>query len=569
MSSPAPPPLLTAQLYPQQALGFFVLGASLHEVLTRVKAEPQRFPKIDVTYHPKKPVTEPVTVGLPLNGIRLQFDGPEQRLRLVEVVDFTKNHITFKPGPSEKERDLVRPQTTNDGNPFSEPSTGPTFRHIYHRFLGPTFAGEYIPNVGGKKGEGMYVLSYPGVAFTFPMSASAYSSGKDNVALMSSSGSQIASSMAVFSGDSWKEARAKLWTEVLPSIKTFTPLSKGKDLCPDEVSLVKIHGGGKLQLFRRWTDKSTWITLGQTTEQDLVIAFGPPDAKYYKSDQKMAIHKIRTASNSRTRQGGNGNNGNSDIHAHLGSLRSQDGLLTDTDQSSSHSASASDGYDSNEDAAVDDDDDDEDEDGGDGHGNRAANVSTECFYNYFHLGFDVLVSTPTKPSPRAPTQTPELASLPPALDMWHHDRLVATKVVLHSNVPGSYPFNRHRRCRWEIAYLAGKDSSGVVDSESPFDDVEAGLRAEWRDSFATDEERRKRQKGMVINRGWGDSPGSSIELLGGWEEGVNDRAAPGTAGGGGGRRFDGGEESTTTLYGFPGLAFEVLRNGFVSALTVF
>lgn len=537
-----------------------MLGASLHEVLTRVKAEPQRFPKIDVTYHPKKPVTEPVVVGLPANGIRLQFDGREQRLRLIEVLDFTKNHITFRPGPNEKERDLVRPQTKNDGQTSSEPTAGPTFRHIYHRFIGPTFDGEYIPNVGGKKGSGMYVLSYPGVAFTFPMSASAYSSGKDNVALMSSSGSQVASSMAVFAGESWQEARPTLWTEVLPSIKTFTPLSKGKDLCPDEVSLVRIHGGGKLQLFRRWTDKSTWIMLGQTTEQDLVIAFGPPDAKYYKSDQKMAIHKIRTASNSRSRQG-NGNNGNNDIHAHLGSLslQSQDGVLTDTDQSSSHSTSASDGYDSHDEDAVDDEDDSENED------DRAANVSTECFYNYFHLGFDVLVSTPTRPSPPAPTRTPELTSLPPSIEYWNHDRLVATKVIFHSNVPGSYPFNRHRRCRWEIAYLAsksGKDS--VVNSETPFDDIELSLREEWKDTFAADEERHKRQKGMVINRGWGDSPGSSIELLGGWEEGVNDRA-PGT----GAKRFDGGEESTTTLYGFPGLAFEVLRNGFVSALTVF
>jgi hypothetical protein len=536
-----------------------VLGASLHEVLTRIKAEPQRFPKIDVTYDPKKPVTAPVVVGLPQNGIRLQFDGPEQRLRLIEVLDFTKNHITFKPGPNEKERDLVRPQTSGDGHAASEATTGPTFRHIYHRFIGPTFDGEYIPNVGGRNGDGMYVLSYPGVAFTFPMSSSTYSAGKDNVALMSSSESQVASSMAIFSGESWQKARPTLWTEVLPSIKTFAPLSKGKDLCPDEVSLVKIHGGGKLQLFRRWTDRSTWVTLGQTTEQDLIIAFGPPDAKYYKSDQKMAIHKIRTASNSRTRHGSS-TNGNTDIHAHLGglSLQSHEVVLTDTDQSSSRSASASDGYDSDE-RAVDDDDDSGNED------DRAANVSTECFYNYFHLGFDVLVSTRTNPSPPPPTLTPELASLLPALEYWNHDRLVATKVILHSNVPGSYPFNRHRRCRWDIAYLEGNsDRSPVISSETPFDDIEVSLREEWKDSFATEEERHKRQKGMVINRGWGDSPGSSIELLGGWEEGISDRPS-----GTGMKRFDGGEESRTTLYGFPGLAFEVLRNGYVSALTVF
>lgn len=532
-----------------------MLGASCHEILTRVKAEPQRFPKIDLIFDPKLPVNKPVVVNLPANGIRLQFDGQEQRLRMVEVLDFTKNHITYKPAANEKERDLVRPQS--DGDVSSKPSPGPTFRHIYHRFLGPTLPGEYIPNVGGKKGAGVYILSYPGVAFTFPMSASAYSSGKNNVTLMASSGSQVASTMAVFSGDSFAGARPTLWTKVLPSIKEFAPLSKGKDKaqCPDEVSLVKIHGGGNVQLFRRWTDRSSWIKLGQTTEQDLVREFGPPDAIFRRPDQKMAIHKTRTASNSRSRHG-SGNHGNNDIHAHLGSLRSQDGVLTDTDQSSAQSASE--GYDSNEDAVEDDDEDDDEED-------EIANIGNECFYNYFYLGFDVLVSPPTKPSPPAPTQTPELASMPPAFEHWRNDRLVATKVVLHSNVPGSYPFNRHRRCRWEIAYLADKsDEHPVINSETPFDDIEVSLRQEWKDSFPTDEECLTRQKGMVLNRGWGDSPGSSIELLGGWEEGINDRAP-----GAGGKKFDGSEESTTTLYGFPGLAVEVLRNGFVSALTVF
>jgi hypothetical protein len=528
-----------------------VLGASLHEILTRVKAEPQRFPKIDLIYDPKKAVDEPVTVRLPGNGIRLRFDGPEQRLRLIEVLDFTKNHITFKPA-NEKERDLVRPQNATNGQPSSsELTTGPTFRHIYHRFLGPTFPGEYLANAK-KEGSGWYVLSYPGVAFTFPMSHSVFSSGKDNVALMSSSGSQVAKTMCVFSGESWAKARAKLWTEVLPSIKTFAPLSKGKGSCPDEVSLVKIHGGGKLQLFRRWTENSTWITLGQTTVQELVIEFGPPDAIHRKSDQRMYIHKIRTASHSRTRQGngeGHNNIGNNDIHAHLSSLRSQD-PLTDTDQSSAHSAS--DGYESDEHAVDDDDSDD------------VANISTECFYNYFYHGFDVLVSTPVRPSPPAPTQTPELANMPPSFEQWGSDRLVATKVILHGNVPGSYPFNRHGRCRWEIAYLADKsDQHPTINSETPFDDVEVSLREEWKDSL-TKEERQKRQKGMVLNRGWGDSPGSSIELLGGWEESVGGRT-PGV----GGKKFDGSEDSTTTLYGFPGLAFEVLRNGFVSALTVF
>lgn len=528
--------LFSAQLHPQRALGFLVLGASLHDILTRLKAEPQRFPKLDLIYNSTEPVKEPVILGLPANGIRLRFDGPEQRLRLIEVLDFTKNHIVLKPA-NEKERDLVRPPAVTQGRPGSPlpaetTSTGPTFRHIYHRFLGPTYPGEYIPDGEGDGNSGIYVLSYPGVAFTFPMSASAYSSRKDNIALMSSSGSQIATSMAVFSGNSWADAREKLWTEILPSIKTFTPLAKGKDVCPDEISLVRIHGGGKLQLFRRWTDNSTWIRLGETTPQELVAELGPPDAIYRKNDQKMYIHKIRTASSSRARPNGN-------------DLKRQDDL-TDTDQSSAYSPS--DGYDSNEDVVEDD---------------VIANVSGECFYNYFYLGFDILISTPVAPSRPPPSQEQQTGDMF-RIKQESPDRLVATKMILHSNVPGSYPFNRHRRCRWEIAYLPGP---AVNSSETPFSDIETNLRDEWQSIYSSEDEARQRQRGMVLNRGWGDSPGSSCEFLGGWEDSGGGGRAPGV--GVGGKKFDGSEDSTTTLYGFPGLVFEVLRNGFVSALTVF
>ncbi|EOO03239.1 putative upf0183 domain containing protein [Phaeoacremonium minimum UCRPA7] len=517
--------LFTAQLHPGRALGILVLGASLHDILTRLKAEPQRFPKLDLVYSPTKPVEEPVTLNLPANGIRLRFDGPEQRLRLIEVIDFTKNHITFK--EQNKERDLVRPANASSSPRPGEPSGGPTFRHIYQRFLGPTYDGEFVPSPDVDKNDaGTYVLSYPGVAFTFPMARSAYTPSKDVVSLLSSANNQIATSMAVFSGESWAQACDQLWTEILPSIKTFTPLAKGKDVCPDEISLVRIHGGGRLQLFRKWTSNSMWITLGDTTPQELVAELGPPDAIFRKNDQRMYIHKIRTASSSRSRANGN-------------EFKRQDDL-TDTDQSSAHTTSD----DSGDDEAIEDE--------------FVGNVSGECFYNYFYLGFDVLISTPTTPSLPPPSQNGNVTFPERAFKAESPDRLVTTKLVLHGNVPGSYPFNRHRRSRWEISYL---DPS--VNSETPFSEAEKCLHTEWKSIYASEEDARQRQRGMVLNRGWGDSPGSSVELLGGWEE--SGGAAPGL----GGKNFDGSEDSTTTLYGFPGLVFEVLRNGFVSALTVF
>jgi hypothetical protein len=498
-----------------------VLGASLHDVLTRLKAEPQQFPNLDVLYSPTQPVSEPICVSLPQNGIRLRFDGPEQRLRLIEVVDFTKNHITFK------DRDLVRPSngTSAHGSPVpGESTSGPTFRHIYHRLLGPTYAGEFIPSPT-EADQGIYVLSYPGVAFNFSLAHSVYSPNKDVVSLLSSSSSsnQIATSMAIFSGDSWADARPGLWTDVLPSIKANSTLSRGKDVYPDEVSLARLHGGGKIQLFRKWTNSCFWLTLGETTPQELVIELGPPNAIYRKSDQKMIIHQMRSTSGARGRP-------STQDHG-----RPED--LTDTDQSSMNTGSDE----SDDDVAIDE--------------KTAGSPSGECFYNYFYLGFDVLLSTPTAPSTAPPGNEAAPAGSENGIKSRHPDRLVATKLVLHGNIPGSYEFNRHRRCRWDIGYLADADGEPAVTSESDFRQIEDRMSSTW-ESVLSKGKAQSRQRGMVLNRGWGDSPGSSCEFLGGWEES-------------GARRTETNGDSTTTLYGFPGMVFEVLKNGFVNTVTVF
>ncbi|KAI0151651.1 hypothetical protein GGR57DRAFT_178763 [Xylariaceae sp. FL1272] len=521
--------LFSAALHPNVGLGFIILGASLHDILTRLKAEPQRFPKLDLAYSPTQPVTEPVILTLPANGVRLRFDGPEQRLRLIEVLDFTKNRITYQ------DKDIAKAPAAQGGLGFpkggGDTPTGPAFKNVYHRLFGPTYAGEYIPpNGDSNDGTGTYILSYPGVAFSFPLPASAYSPDKDVVSLLSSSASQTATSVAIFSGKSWAHAREQLWTEVLPSVKSAFLFSKSKEVVPDEISLVKIHGGGRLQLFRKWTNSSVWINLGETTPQELVAELGPPDAIYRKNDQRMYIHKTRTASHSRSRSNG------------TDYKRPDD--LTDTDQSSAPT-----GSDDSDDEAIDDE--------------MISNVSGECFYNYFYLGFDILVTTPQQASLTPPSQKhPHLEPLSGAngFTNGNPDRLVATKVVLHANVPGSYPFNRHRRSRWEISYLQSQAPSTVINSETPFDDIESHLRQEWRSIYASEDDAKRRQRGMVLNRGWGDSPGSSCEFLGGWED---------SSGGVAAKKFDGNEDSTTTLYGFPGLVFEVLKNGFVSAVTVY
>ena len=487
-----------------------------------MKAEPQRFPKLDIVYDPIAPAKEPVVLNLPTNGIRLRFDGPEQRLRLIEVLDFTKSKITYK------DRDVFRSSTSSSSAPADNLS-GPTFRHIYKNLIGPTFPGEYIePEDGDETGMGLYVLSYPGVAFSFPMHSSSWSPGKDVVSLLSSSASHPAASMAIFSGDSWPDARENLYTKTMEPLKSFPPFAKTREPVPEEVSLIRIYGEGSLEFLRPTSTAPLWLQLGKTTPQQLVAELGPPDAIYRKNDQRMSIHKNRA---------GSGTYAHSDINE----FRQDDS--TDTDQSSAHTAT--------DEEEIEDD-----------NGEIAGNVTGECFYNYFYRGFDILISTPSAPSQHPPskktTETNGVNNIPADIS----SQLVASKLVLHGNIPGSYPFNRHRRCRWEIQYL--NSGSKVINSETPFEDVEHSLHEEWKSIYKNAEEAKSRQRGMVLNRDWGDSPGSSCELLGGWEDSVGGKRSDNTGVGDGIKGL-----GNTTLFGFPGLVFEVLQNGTVSGLAVF
>ncbi|MCJ1471924.1 hypothetical protein MMC13_000565 [Lambiella insularis] len=511
---------------PGKGLGFLALGASLHEILTRLKAQPHLYPRIDVAYSSSQPLVNPIALALAHNGIRLRFDGPDQRLRLIEVLDFGGWPLTYK------NVDLVKSLEDKEADSLSRANarvSGPAFRQVYHKLFGPTFAGEYLkPTQESPSTYGTYVLSYPGVAFSFPLRDSAWSEGADFVALLSTSAALNAKSLSIFVGSSWMDARQDLYTRPCVHPRSLAVGGRGREGTPDEVEFVKICGYGRIEILRR-SSPPFHIVLGETTTQDLVAELGPPDAIYRKNDRRLSIHKTRSKSIER---------------APYATLPPQLDGLSDTDRSSVTTASDESDIDDTMTAT------------------SAATSSTECFYNYFHHGFDVFVSCPAGLSPGiVPSDSVEVRMpLPPSTD-----RLVATKILLHANVPGSYPFNRYRRSRWFLDPEQIWTDNAPLSSETPFTAISSTLRDVWTGTYISEEQATSLQRPMVLNRGWGDSPGSSCELLGGWEESGD---AP--------KRQTGNctSESTsslgnTELYGFPGLLFEVLKNDTVSCLTVY
>ena len=491
------------------------LGSSLHEILSKLKSQPNKFPNIDTYYSPTEPLSTPVILNLPQNGFRLRFDGTSQRLRLIEVLDFSFTPLTYD------NKDVVK---IGEG---SGATKGPAFRHVYDRLIGPTFPGEYMPpkpDSGIQTGQ--YILSYPGIAFTFPLQDSAWSKGLDFVSLLSSPSAAPANSLAIYDGASWQEARHELYTRRCPNPRSFTATGRGKDLRPDEVDHVVISPDGRLDIMRRNVPPFK-LVLGRTTPQDLVAELGPPDAIHRKSDRRLSIHKTQ--------------------HGHRSGATSSGYDSADTDRSSH--------------AATDESDVPEEKQRSEA---SQADTGAECFYNYFHHGFDIFISH-ASPIPKRHHFSNGNQAAP--AEIVEPDQLVATKVLLNGNIPGSYPFNRYRRCRWVVDHplsANGDDSAGLT-SEMPFSELSDALRQVDQSDLGAEARHANFQQGMVLNRGWGNSPGSSCELLGGWEESEDkswkrNEKAIGDEGPGLGN---------TELFGFPGLVFEVLKNDTVSCLTVY
>lgn len=169
------------------------------------------------------------------------------------MLDFSKAKLVYK------DVEVYKPTEGQGG--LAPGLSGPKFRHIYDKLLGPTYGGEYIPPKSeDANAKGTYNLSYPGIAFNFPVQHSTFSPKKDFISLLSSSATGPATSMALFNGESWQKARGTLFTAPPPNPRALALAGKSKEGGPDEIELVRIQGEGRIELVRR-SSPSFWSTL--------------------------------------------------------------------------------------------------------------------------------------------------------------------------------------------------------------------------------------------------------------------------------------------------------------------
>jgi hypothetical protein len=475
------------------------LGAALQDILSTVAADKDLFTSIDIHFSQSEPLTAPIVVTLPDNGLRLRFDGADQRLRLIEVTDLTKSTLVYKG------MELVR------SHEITSSVAGPAFKRVYQMF-GASYPGEYMAPTPGKS-EGTYVLSWPGVAFNFPLQHSAWSPEKDHVSLLGSQAAGPAAQMAIFEGKTWSDSRKDLFVREPIGPRSTALASRPRDSLPAEIESAIIEPGKRVIFERRQPAPPFTIYLNETSPQDLITELGAPDATFkptVKESSPIQPNHKRTGSATRPRSGS---------RLHPGS------------QPSSYSSTNTDSFE------TDFDSEDADEDPAE-RANRAA------YWCYFGHGMDILVGPPSEPEGSRGN-----SSLPGA-----NPDLVVKRVVIQGNVPGSAAFNRHRRLRWTLE-LPNTSDDLILHSECNF---EHELKPTLLHTYIEAAKDAQTAMGRVINRCWDDPMDSGFFL----PDQDRDEADDGSA------RGSEAWLGNVRLFQFPGVMFEVLQNGAVAGVYV-
>ncbi|RCH81945.1 hypothetical protein CU098_005605, partial [Rhizopus stolonifer] len=409
-------------IVPGRSLGPFRLGSSLWDTIQLLSDKPQFFPSVELKYSQESPLEYDFIIALPANGLNLRYDGSFQRLKSVECYDPSKVKLVYQ------------------NSDVSSSRTIPTFLLIYKSF-GPTYPGEFDAHLS------IYTLKYPGLAFTFPIPTrhqSLYTSSTDLPLEFPDGTTPIASKVILYSNsNTWQQATVPPLSKVIAEFNGSNSIKYGK-LGKREVEHViakptkgitlrfPAYGNMDTELQRENNNinnnnnnsnnnmsnnnipssnpivyHSIFIGLHETTAQDILADLGKPSKIFYKEEDKMKIHSVMT-------------------HESSNSNKQQQQQQQQQQQHPIESKISNDIVNAN---------DDKDKD-------PSVVQPTDYFFNYFHLGIDIL------------------------MDGALH---ICKKIVLHGNVPGHYDFQRYKRCPFSMIFPRHKskksDASILVDVE--------------------------------------------------------------------------------------------------------
>ena len=248
-------------LFPGKGIGSTIrLGKSLY---TTIKALDKFGYKMKIIYSGKDYLNTPVMILLPDIGVRLVFSSLV--LVLIEILDLQLLKLSYN-------NKILNPWAHDENNiDFL------TLKSVYNKIFGPTYPGTL-------QGED-YILSYNGISFKFHINlkvlvtkVSRLAGDEDKIlsTLLNSSHPDVAcTAISVHSGDSWSGVASTLAADPLVPVTAIRKL------------LIDVKKGVVKVLF---DDREHTITIGRTTQQEMLNLFGPPDDYFNKFDSRFLIH---------------------------------------------------------------------------------------------------------------------------------------------------------------------------------------------------------------------------------------------------------------------------------------
>lgn len=289
---------MAAAIIPGEGLNHTLkLGNSLHFTVNRLKELNQ---PLKIAYTSQRFLDTPILVTLPKLGVRLMFESSRnQELVLIEVLNFDHLKLSYNGALL---NDIVYKTPSTDELVGSSDVLGlwdrkqvlpPKLKEIYNKIFGPTYPG--VLNLEKKT----YVLSYPGISFKFHLELAELLAKLANLSDKNDILSKLTNwdhahdipceSVAIFKGEDYYDFHRRLCA--MSRHQVSLPAQKATQLSVEKVSVNLETGKAHFTFLAENEAPPATITIGETTQQDILRLLGPPDGYFNKFDSRLLIHK--------------------------------------------------------------------------------------------------------------------------------------------------------------------------------------------------------------------------------------------------------------------------------------
>lgn len=276
--------MLDLNVRPEESIGNgqwdFYLGMPLYQVIHVLQTHCRVIKTVEVIYHQRQPLESDLVLNLSEDGIKLTFDSQNQRLKVIEVYDFSKVKLKYC------------------DHYFNSPQHQPTPEQIEEAF-GATRPGHFNSEYHA------YIMSFRGVTFFFQVNQQfetyyvEHRNKHPSLSTLPTDAIPVLSRMCIYWGSSLEDTSAPKMPTCCYHGNLYL---ENADVTFDDGKA----NGLKMQLVSTSVNGAERVTLERAVKfddsvQKVLSQIGSPCKVFYKPPDKMRIHSSSSRKLNETR----------------------------------------------------------------------------------------------------------------------------------------------------------------------------------------------------------------------------------------------------------------------------